>query len=58
MLGAAASATAALEVTGNLSANVIVGQVRAISVDLLGALGVEGEEAREAVRARAGPLDR
>jgi uncharacterized membrane protein YgaE (UPF0421/DUF939 family) len=51
VLGAAASATAALEVTGNLSANVIVGQVRAIAVDLLGALGLEGEEAREAVRA-------
>jgi uncharacterized membrane protein YgaE (UPF0421/DUF939 family) len=57
VLDAAASATAALEVTGNLSANVIVGQVRAISVDLLGALGVEGEEAREAVRqARAASL--
>ncbi len=48
---AAAGATAALEVTGNLSANVIVGQVRAIAVDLLGVLGLEGEEAREAVRA-------
>jgi uncharacterized membrane protein YgaE (UPF0421/DUF939 family) len=57
VLTAAASATAALEVTGNLSASVIVGQVRAISVDLLGALGVEGEEAREAVRgARARAL--
>lgn len=50
VVGAAASATTALEVTGNLSANVIVGQVRAISVDLLGVLGLEGEEAREAVR--------
>jgi hypothetical protein len=57
VLHAAASATAALDVTGNLSASVIVGQVRAISVDLLGALGIEGEEAREAVRgARARQL--
>jgi uncharacterized membrane protein YgaE (UPF0421/DUF939 family) len=57
VLAAAASATAALEVTGNLSANVIVGQVRAIAVDLLGALGIGGDEAREAVRgARARAL--
>jgi hypothetical protein len=57
VLDAAASATEALDVTGNLSASVIVGQVRAVSVDLLGALGIEGEEAREAVRgARARQL--
>ena len=55
VIHAAAAATAALEVTGNLSANVIVGQVRAIAVDLLGAAGIEGPDAREAVRsARAG----
>jgi uncharacterized membrane protein YgaE (UPF0421/DUF939 family) len=47
---AAALATAALEVTGNLSASVIVGQVRAMAADLLGAIGIEPEEAREAVR--------
>ena len=36
--------------TGNLSASVIVGQVRAMAADLLGAIGIEPEEAREAVR--------
>jgi uncharacterized membrane protein YgaE (UPF0421/DUF939 family) len=51
LVGAAAAATTALEVTGNLSANVIVGQVRAIAADLLGVLGMGDEEAREAVRA-------
>ena len=50
VIHAAAAATAALEVTGNLSANVIVGQVRAIAVDLLGAAGIEATDAREAVR--------
>jgi uncharacterized membrane protein YgaE (UPF0421/DUF939 family) len=50
MVQAAALATAALDVTGNLSANMIVGQVRSMAVDLLGVAGVEGDSAREAVR--------
>ena len=50
LMRAAAHATAALEVTGNLSANVITGQVRAIAADLLAAIGVEPREAREVVR--------
>jgi len=49
-LYAAARSTAALEHTGNLSVSVIVGQVRSTAVDLLRALGMEGEEARSAVR--------
>jgi hypothetical protein len=50
LLRAAAHATAALDVTGNLSANMITGQVRAIAADLLGAIGREPREARDAVR--------
>jgi len=50
MIQAAAHATAALDVTSNLSANMIVGQVRSMAVDLLGVAGVEADEAREAVR--------
>lgn len=50
MIKAAAHATAALDVTSNLSANMIVGQVRSMAVDLLGVAGVEGDDAREAVR--------
>lgn len=50
MVRAAALATAGLDVTANLSANMIVGQVRSMAVDLLGIAGVEGDEAREAVR--------
>ncbi len=49
-LRAAARSTAALEVTSNLSASVIVGQVRSTSVDLLRGLGMDGDEARSAVR--------
>jgi hypothetical protein len=49
-LRAAARSTAALEVTANLSASVIVGQIRSTSVDLLRGLGMDGEEARSAVR--------
>ncbi len=49
-LRAAARSTAALEVTANLSASVIVGQVRSTAVDLLRGLGMDGEEARSAVR--------
>jgi uncharacterized membrane protein YgaE (UPF0421/DUF939 family) len=51
LMQAAAHATAALDVTGNLSANMITGQVRAIAADLLGAIGREPREARDAVRA-------
>lgn len=53
LLRAAAHGTTALEVTGNMSANVIVAQVRSIAVDLLGAIGVEPREARDAVRSAA-----
>jgi uncharacterized membrane protein YccC len=49
-LRAAARSTAALEVTANLSASVIVGQVRSTAVDLLRGMGMEGDEARSAVR--------
>jgi len=51
LMRAAAHATAALEVTGNLSANTITAQVRAIAADLLAALGREPRDARDAVRA-------
>ena len=50
LLRASAHATAALDVTGNLSANMITGQVRAIAADLLEAIGTEPREAREIVR--------
>lgn len=53
---AAAQATAALEVTGNLSANMIVGQVRSVATDLLGAAGFDAAEAREVVRSARGRL--
>jgi len=49
-LRAAARSTAALEITANLSASVLVGQVRSTAVDLLRGMGMEGEEARGAVR--------
>ena len=49
-LQAAGEATLALEATGNLSASVIVGQVRSMATDLLRGLGVAGDEARDAVR--------
>jgi uncharacterized membrane protein YgaE (UPF0421/DUF939 family) len=50
LLRAAARSSAALEITANLSASVIVGQIRSTAVDLLRGLGMEGEEARSAVR--------
>lgn len=50
LLRASAHATAALDVTGNLSANMITGQVRAIAADLLAAIGLEPRAARDAVR--------
>ncbi len=49
-LRAAARSTAALEQTGNLSVNVIVGQVRATATDLLLGLGLSSEEAIARVR--------
>jgi uncharacterized membrane protein YgaE (UPF0421/DUF939 family) len=49
-LRAAAYSTAALEDTSNLSASVIVGQVRSTAVDLLRGLGMDREEATAAVR--------
>jgi len=49
-LRAAASASAALEQTGNLSVSVIVGQVRATATDLLLGLGLSSEEAITRVR--------
>lgn len=49
-LRAAARSTAALEETANLSASVIVGQVRSTAVDLLRSIGMDAEEARTAVR--------
>jgi uncharacterized membrane protein YgaE (UPF0421/DUF939 family) len=52
-LRAAARATLVLERTGNLSVSVLVGQVRSTAVDLLRALGLDGDEARTAVRAAA-----
>ncbi|HEY4277501.1 MAG TPA: FUSC family protein [Conexibacter sp.] len=52
-LRAAARATLVLERTGNLSVSVLVGQIRSTAVDLLRALGLEGEQALAAVRAAA-----
>lgn len=49
-LRAAARATATLEQTGNLSVNVIVGQVRATATDLLRGLGLSSDEAIARVR--------
>jgi hypothetical protein len=49
-LRAAAEATDALEQTSNLSASVIVSQVRSTAVDLLRGMGMEPDAAREAVR--------
>ncbi|HEU4657778.1 MAG TPA: FUSC family protein [Capillimicrobium sp.] len=55
-LRAAARSTAALEETSNLSASVIVGQVRSTATDLLRGLGMDGDEARAAVRDAAARL--
>jgi uncharacterized membrane protein YgaE (UPF0421/DUF939 family) len=52
-LKAAATATLVLERTGNLSVSVIVGQIRSTATDLLTGLGMESDDAAEAVR-RAG----
>jgi hypothetical protein len=49
-LRAAAFSTAALEETHNMSASVIVGQIRSTATDLLRGLGMDGDEAVAAVR--------
>lgn len=56
-LRAAARATAALEVTSNMSVSVIVGQVRATSTDLLLGLGVSQDEAIARVRSARAELE-
>lgn len=48
-LRAAALATGALEETSNMAASAIVAQVRATAMDLLRGLGVDADEAREAI---------
>jgi hypothetical protein len=48
-LRAAATATRVLESTGNMSVNVIVGQVRSTATDLLAGTGMSHDEAAEAV---------
>jgi uncharacterized membrane protein YgaE (UPF0421/DUF939 family) len=53
-LRAAAASAAVLERTGNLSATVMVGQIRSTAVDLLRSSGMTYEEAAEAVRTAAG----
>ena len=52
-LRAAGNATLGLERTANLSATHLVAQVRSTAVDLLRALGLEGEAAQDAVRRAA-----
>ncbi len=49
-LRAAAMATDVLERTGNLSVNVIVGQVRSTATDLLTGVGIDPEDAANAVQ--------
>jgi uncharacterized membrane protein YgaE (UPF0421/DUF939 family) len=55
---AAALATLGLERTSNLSASAIVAQVRSTAADLLRGLGMDGDEARQAVRGAAAELER
>ncbi len=56
-LRAAATATAALDVTSNLAVSVIISQVRATATDLLIGLGMSREEAVEEVRSARSKLD-
>jgi uncharacterized membrane protein YgaE (UPF0421/DUF939 family) len=56
-LRAAARANAALEQTGNLSVNVIVGQVRATATDLMLGLGLSSGEAIARVRSARDDLE-
>jgi uncharacterized membrane protein YgaE (UPF0421/DUF939 family) len=53
-LRAAATATRVLESTGNMSVNVIVGQIRSTATDFLAATGMSGEEAADAVTRASG----
>src|SRR5919108_174797 len=52
-LRAAATATLVLERTGNLSVSVIVGQVRSTATDLLTGVGMDNDDAADAVRRAA-----
>jgi uncharacterized membrane protein YgaE (UPF0421/DUF939 family) len=54
-LRAAATATRVLESTGNMSVNVIVGQVRSTATDLLAATGMSHDEAAEEVTRASDP---
>jgi len=56
-LRAAASATAALDVTSNMAVSVIISQVRATATDLLIGLGMTREEAVDEVRSARSRLD-
>lgn len=56
-LRAAATATAALDVTSNLAVSVIISQVRATATDLLIGLGMSREEAIEEVRSARSRLE-
>ena len=56
-LRAAATATRVLEDTGNLSVNVIVGQVRSTAVDILRGSGLDYDDAVAAVRAASASGD-
>lgn len=56
-LRAAARASAALEQTGNLSVNMIVGQVRATATDLLLGLGLSPDDAIARVRSARDDLE-
>jgi uncharacterized membrane protein YgaE (UPF0421/DUF939 family) len=53
-LRAAARATLVLENTANMSVSVIVGQIRSTATDLLTGMGMDADEAAEAVRDAAG----
>ncbi len=56
-LRAAARASAALDMTSNMSASVIVGQVRSTANDLLLGLGTTPDEARDEIRTAREKLD-
>ena len=50
-LQAAGRATSVLEQRPSLAVNVMIGQIRSIAADLLGALGIERQEAVQHIRA-------